>query len=83
MEPTPNKHGGNRPGAGRKDPVTKTSINVTLDTDLVNWLDNLGSKRSAQLNKIVRAHKNRIDQLIAEADELQERYELLKKKPAC
>ncbi|WP_234735308.1 hypothetical protein [Tellurirhabdus bombi] len=68
-------HGGKRQGAGRKEGKTKISIPVTLDTDLIEYIDTLGKKRSAVINKIIRTHKDRIEQMIREADEANERFE--------
>lgn len=66
--------GGAGRGQGRKEGKTKSSRTVSLDNDLWKWIDSLGGKYSAQLNKITKAHRNRILDIIREVDELQDRF---------
>ncbi len=53
-----NTHGGARPGAGRKTPVTKKSIQVTVDIELYDYL-NTFNNRSAVVNEALIEHKNK------------------------
>ncbi|MBC3787373.1 hypothetical protein [Spirosoma utsteinense] len=51
----PKARGGFRPGSGRKPISTKSKIPVSIDTDLVAWLAQFGSrKRSLMVNDAVK-----------------------------
>jgi uncharacterized protein (DUF4415 family) len=66
--------GGAGRGQGRKDKKTKTTVAITLDDDLVDWYKTFG-KLSPTVNNVLRNHKNHIEQMIAEADQLNERFQ--------
>lgn len=44
-------------GGKRREGKTKTSIQVTIDTDLLEYVDKLGEKRSAVINEIIKQHE--------------------------
>lgn len=62
----PKPRGGFRPGSGRKPISTKSKIPVSIDTDLVTWLAQFGSrKRSLMVNdavKLMREEMSKRDQ---------------------
>ena len=55
---TKNTHGGARPGAGNKSPVTKKSIQVTIDIELFEYLNSFDN-RSAIVNEALIEYKAR------------------------
>lgn len=58
-------------GGARRSGKTKTTIAITIDTGLVEWLKDFG-KLSPVINKILRNHKNHIEQMIKETDQANE-----------
>jgi uncharacterized protein (DUF4415 family) len=61
-------------GGKRREGVTKTSLQVTLDTDLVEWIDSLGGKRATQINKMLRQQKERLDSIEKAAKDFSDIY---------
>lgn len=66
------KHGGTRPGAGKK-PVyhlSKRKITYFPDEDLVEFLEECGNKNRT-INLAVRSYKKKIESKIEEIDSLE------------
>lgn len=58
--------GGAGRGQGRKQGSgTKSKVSITLDYDLIKWIEKnvAGKNMSDKCNKVLRAHKERIEQM--------------------
>lgn len=69
-------HGGAGRGQGRTTTKPKSAVSLTLDDENIHWVDafGVGESRSDKINTILTTHRQRIEQMIKKADELNERF---------